>query len=424
MGSDRRWELNELINRLREIFGEFGIDLTRRRYKKLKIDNKPCIETILRKLDSWSNAKLIAESGHDTEIITENVRLAKQSQQFRDKNRIQNKSFREFSRIDNALQELDDKLIAVLKENNISNHVIDHSESNPPRAIGIVQFSDAHFNELVNLPFNTYDFIEASKRCKKYIKLAKNFFSSFDISSVLFAICGDLLNSDRRLDEILSQSTNRSKAMFLAVDIIKYMLLDLNQNYNVNVACVTGNESRKGKDIGYGDLCVTDNYDFDVFNILDYILGGNNGITFSHSDDWSEQVVEVAGVNVLLIHGQQVTKEVEKSIQRIVGKYASRGTIIRYVFCGHLHSCRIGDTYSRSSSIVGANAYSSGGLQLVSYASQNVHIVTSTDLHSVKIDLQDTTGEEGYNIDQKLAEYHAKSADKLHEPVTVFKVTI
>jgi len=419
------WGKSDLINRLQEIFNEYGIDIGKRAYGELKISNKPDMKTIRRRLGSWSNAKsIVAQSDGDIEIITENVRLAKQSQQFRDKNRIQNKAFREFSRIDNALQELDEKLITVLKENNISNHIICHEESNSVKAVGIVQFSDAHFNELVNLPFNTYDFTEASKRCRKYIKLAKNFFSNFDIANVLFAINGDILNSDRRLDEILNQATNRSRAMFLATDIIKYMLLDLNKDYNVNVVCVTGNESRKGKDIGYSDLCITDNYDFDIYNILDYLLGGNNGITFSHPEDWSEQVIEIVGQNILLIHGQQVTKEVEKSIQGIIGKYVARNQKIRYVLCGHLHSCRIGDTYSRSSSVVGSNAYSIGGLQLTSRASQNIHIVTLTDIHSVKIDLQDTTGEKGYDIDERLAEYHAKSADKLYEPVTIFKVTI
>ena len=415
------WDRSDLIKRMKEIFDKYGYNLTDKEYRALKFSGKPNIDTIYTRLEGWDNAKFIAQHGID--IISENVRLAKQSQKFRDVNRVERRGFREYARIDNALQELNEKLIDVLKENNISNHVIYH-ENSRSKAVGIVQFSDAHFNELVNLPFNAYDFTEASKRCRKYIKLAKNFFSNFDITDVLFAICGDILNSDRRLDEILNQATNRSRAMFLATDIIKYMLLDLNENYNVNIACVTGNESRKGKDMGYGDLCITDNYDFDIYNILDYLLGGSNGITFSHPEDWGEQVIEIVGQNILLIHGQQVTKEVEKSIQGIVGKYVARNQKIRYVLCGHLHSCRIGDTYSRSSSVVGGNAYSSGGLQLTSRASQNIHIVTPTDIHSIKIDLQDTTGERGYDIDERLAEYHAKSADKLYEPVTIFKVTI
>jgi len=417
------WNVDELTVRMHEIFDEYG-NITKRDYERLDIENKPDHRTIRKYFGSWSNTKHECKSNCDVEMLTENVRLAKQTQKFRDTNRIERKSFRENARIDNALEELDGELIKLLKENTFSRHIKWHVDNKPERAVGIVQFSDAHFNELVNLPFNKYDFAEASKRCHKYIRLVKRFLSGFDIGSVLFAMCGDILNGDRRLDELLNQATNRSKAMFLATDIIKYMLLDLNRDYNVRVACVTGNESRKGKEIGYSDLCITDNYDFDIANMLEYILGGSDGITFSHPDDWSEQVVEVCMQNVLLIHGQQVSKEVEKSIQRIVGKYAARGIEIRYVLCGHVHSCRIGDTYSRSSSLVGGNGYSDNALQLTSRASQNVHVVTPRDLHSMKVDLQDTTDEPGYDIDHRLAEYNAKSFAKLHNPTTIFKVTI
>jgi hypothetical protein len=37
---------------------------------------------------------------------------------------------------------------------------------------------------------------------------------------VVVACLGDFLNSDRRLDELLSNATNRSKATLLAVDIL------------------------------------------------------------------------------------------------------------------------------------------------------------------------------------------------------------
>ena len=39
------------------------------------------------------------------ELIQENVRLAKQKQSAQDRNRIQNKSFREYARVENAVSE-------------------------------------------------------------------------------------------------------------------------------------------------------------------------------------------------------------------------------------------------------------------------------------------------------------------------------
>ena len=45
----------------------------------------------------------ICDADHD--IIRENVRLSKQKQRAQDKNRIQNKAFREHARIENAIEE-------------------------------------------------------------------------------------------------------------------------------------------------------------------------------------------------------------------------------------------------------------------------------------------------------------------------------
>ena len=70
------------------------------------------------------------------------------------------------------------------------------------------------------------------------------YFKSRSITNVLLVQSGDLLNSDRRLDELLSMATNRAKATFLAVAIVQQVILDLNEHFNVSVASVTGNESR------------------------------------------------------------------------------------------------------------------------------------------------------------------------------------
>ena len=48
----------------------------------------------------------------DVEVIKENVRLSKQKQKAQDRNRIQNKSFREHARIENAIEEYSKELKA------------------------------------------------------------------------------------------------------------------------------------------------------------------------------------------------------------------------------------------------------------------------------------------------------------------------
>jgi len=361
----------------------------------------------------------------DLDIIRrENVKLAKQRQKWMDTQRIERKSFREYARIENALIEYNKELISCLKNNNLSEFTIKHEGTNSDAA-AIVHFTDPHFNELVKLSINKYDFTIASQRCKKFIEQAKRYLKTFNVKNVLFAMTGDLLNSDRRLDELLSQATNRSRATFLAVQIIEQMLLDLNTDFNVSVACVTGNESRIQENIGWTELLATDNYDFTIFNILAYLFRESEGIKFICGKNPLEQIVNVGGQNVLLIHGHQIKGAMESFIQKIVGKYTSKGIIIDFVICGHKHSCRIGDTYARGSSIVGANEYSESGLQLISKASQNVHIIFNNKTRdSIRIDLQDIENVEGYDISKDLESYNVKSAERLHKKVTIFKVTI
>jgi len=362
----------------------------------------------------------------DIELIRENIRLDKKNQKFSDTSRIERKSVREYARLDNAVSEYNKELIKILDRYNLSKFTIQHKYYQN-EAAGILHLTDAHFNELVNLVINKYDFKIAAKRCKLFVDEAREYFKLKNIRNVLFAITGDLLNSDRRLDELLNQATNRSKATFLATRIIELMILDLNQDFNITVANVTGNESRVNKDVAWSDVLATDNYDFTIFNILNYIFKGCKGINFVINEDPTEQVVKVAGKNILLVHGNQkvLKQKLEAGIQSIKGKYTAMGTIIDFVLLGHLHSARIGDVYARGSSIVGANAYSNRELQLTSRASQNIHIIYTNDrIDSIKIDLQDVSNIEGYNIEMELAAYNAKSADRITKKKVAYEIVI
>ena len=360
----------------------------------------------------------------DLELLRENIRLAKRTQRFQDSNRIERKAFREYARLDNAVSEYNKELVNILGKYNLAKFTIQH-DNHPNKAAGIFHLTDPHFNELVDLAINKYDFTVASKRCKLFVEEARQYFKIKNITNVLFAMTGDLLNSDRRLDELLNQATNRSKASFLAVRLIELMLLDLNKDFNLTVANVTGNESRLTKDIAWSDMIATDNYDFTIFNMLYIAFRNCEGVKFLMNEDPMEQVVKVGNKNVLLIHGHQIKGKTEKSIQEIKGKYAAKGTVIHFIISGHLHSARLGDVYARGSSVVGANDYSERGLQLTSRASQNIHIVyTSNRIDSIKIDLQNTDGIMGYNIEKELEAYNAKSSDKLRQRKTIFEVII
>ena len=355
------------------------------------------------------------------ELILENVKLAKQKQSAQDLNRIERKAFREYARLENAVSQYSKRLLKVFENYNLSKYVVRHSEDN--KSVGVIQFSDVHFNELVNLEHNKYDFRVASARCKLFVDKATKYFKCMGVTNVLLVQSGDLLNSDRRLDELLQMATNRAKATFLAVDIFQQVILDLNRNFNLSVAMVTGNESRVKKDWGWSTLIATDNYDYTIFQTLRYLFK-DSGIKFIDGDP-TEVVVEVAGQNLLILHGNGAIKRtaIESSINQMIGRYRVRGTKIDYVIFGHIHSARVGDNYSRSSSMVGANDYSEKALNLAGRASQNCYVFYENgNRDGIKIDLQNYG--EGYDIEQSLESYNAKSNNKINKGTTIFKVVV
>jgi predicted MPP superfamily phosphohydrolase len=353
----------------------------------------------------------------DKEVIEENLKLAKRSQKQADLNRIKNKSFREHVRLENALVEYNKALIDILKTESLKTTIKQH-ESKGKQAI-IVQIADTHFNELVDLKHNKYDFEVASKRLQKFAHHIKEYASFYNVSEIFIAITGDLLNSDRRLDEKLAMSTNRAKATFLGVHLLKHFILDLNSIANVSVGCVSGNESR-AYELGWVDIVSSDNYDYVIFEMLRILLPDINFIT----SGGLELVVEVNGHNVLLIHGHQLGNMQNDKIAKVISKYARNGIILDFMMCGHLHETKITDMFARSSSLVGANAYSENALLLSSRAAQNIYIMKDNERHDIRIDLQHTKGFKGYAINKELSAYNAKSLDKTHKKQTVFKIVI
>ena len=357
----------------------------------------------------------------DHDIVRENVRLSKQKQKAQDNNRIYNKAFREHARIENAVEEYTKELITLFENNKLSKTTSKHKTSN--KAVGVIQFSDVHFNELVELENNRYDFKVASSRVKHFVNKAKTYFKTANISNVVMALTGYLMNSDRRLDELLNQATNRANATFLGVDILQQAILDLNKDFNVTVSSVVGNEGRANPEIGWSKVLASDNYDYTIFQCLRYLFR-DSCVKFIHGDP-SELVINVAGQNLLMLHGHGSLKgKLDSSVNQIAGRYSLKRIQIDYDIFGHVHSARVGDNFGRSSSMVGANDYSEKALNLNGRASQNCYIFYSNgNRDGIKVDLQHTD-KEGYNIKESLEAYNAKSAKKRHKTKTIFEVVV
>jgi len=365
-----------------------------------------------------------AMGAQDVEVVEENIRLAEASQKQLDLNRIKNKSFREHARLSNALEGCGAKIVEILGAYDFSKVTVQHEAADLPTQ-GIVQLSDLHFNELVQMPSNTYDFEVAAKRLKKFAIRATEIFRLKGVKSVLVANTGDTLNSDRRLDEYLSQSTNRMNAAMLAFYLLEQFLLDLNRNFNVTYIQVSGNESRVKDEPGFTDTVLSDNYDQLIYNILKTGMRTAKGITFMDGDI-SERVFTVMGRNILITHGDNYgITSTAKDVQHAKGKYAQLGVAIDFVIFGHIHEAYINDNFARGGSLTGTNAYADRGLQVWTRASQNVHVFYRDGDHdSYAIGLQDTNGIAGYDIKKELESYNAKSEKKLHHQVVLHEIVI
>jgi len=142
----------------------------------------------------WNITKYLNRKIADREIIVENVKLAKQKQKNQDINRIERKAFREHARLENAvavyaneLKKHNEKYGAFLKTLNIKPLVKNLTK----RGVGVIQVTDLHGNELIDLPHNKYDFIVLSKRLKLYINKALKGFKDNNIEKVAFLVTGD-----------------------------------------------------------------------------------------------------------------------------------------------------------------------------------------------------------------------------------------
>lgn len=365
---------------------------------------------------------LLEKDGESTEVeltvedaLGHSARLQKTVQRLQDRSRIDRKLFREHARTDNLIMGMQQAILDTLEQNKFTTKKAPRKLSNKTAPIGVVQFSDVHFNELINdLDGNQYNFEIASQRVRKHILKSIAYFKAFDITDVAVFCTGDLLNSDRRLDEITNAAENRSKAIFLAVDILQQALKELAEHFNVTVASITGNESRVGEFVHWSNFLAGDSYDLVIHNMLTYLFKGDPKVNFIAVTNPLEQVVNLNGVNFLLVHGHghrglAATGNIEREVVAIKQKYSTRGVLVDYVICGHIHSAMISDNYARSSGMPGSNAYSERALNLTGKASQNLFIVwADKSIDGIKVDLQSTEGVEGYEFDTSLKAYNTK----------------
>lgn len=359
----------------------------------------------------------------DDESLRDDLMIGrlKQLQRKTDELRVLKKEFREHSRVENTLTGLNESLVEILSQESFKPITYEHFEKEGP--VLIVQVTDTHFNELVTLPDNLYDFVVGAKRLQKYAGKVRKLAELYKAKNIVLALTGDLINSDRRLDEMLNQSTNRMKAAVIATQILYHFIQDINHAANVKIVGVSGNESRVKIDHGMSEIAMSDNFDFLIYNMLRLLFKGANGVDFVDGDP-VEQVINVNNSNILITHGTTI-REGQAAMQQVFGKYAAKGILLDYAVFGHVHFTNITDIYSRSGSLVGNNVYSDRYLNLITKASQVIHAIEKDgSLDSHKISLQYTDGYEGYDIKEDITAHNSLLANNTRERETIVQVVI
>lgn len=374
----------------------------------------------------WCDEYGISGSGVeecDAELVESNIKYKQETQKQRDLNRVANKTFREQARFDNATEALNQALINKINLINKSEAVKTKVIKRPDGNFGVVWLNDTHFGEGVDLDNNQYNWDVAGKRLKKFIDSSTQEFKNHNVKRVLFALGGDLINSDRRLDELLCNVDNRAAILIGAVNLINQAINDLKVNFFVSVLSVWGNESRRLPEIGFATPLASDNYDHTIYNMLRLNCAGHLNVEFL--GEGLEILAEYGGVNLFFTHGHTYGNELEKAVAKIRAKYSAQGLTIDYLFSGHVHSSYLGPDFCRGGSLTGNNAYNFNALHINGRATQNAVVFFSKNNRiAYCFDLQETDGIGGYKIPEILHQYHTKSKAKTGSETTILKIVV
>lgn len=358
----------------------------------------------------------ISDIAGNQDILDENARLLKAKTRAQDKLRKERRANLDVARKETAIEEL----LGDIKENlNSVGKKLQKTQRYSGKferkgSVMVIHLSDLHLQELIDLPDNKFDFVIAGKRLKLMAQKIKSYASAFGISRVVLAMGGDFINSDRRHDEVLNNATNRSRAVVLAVHLLRQFILDLRETFYIDVVGVCGNEGRAKEELAWSAVGAMDSYDALVYWMLRQVLEQekDSGLRFNNLQS-NECIFTIHNETFLLIHGHQVKMTDQKSIQAMMGKFQARGINVTHVIAGHIHAAMVSDYASRNSSLCGSNSYSSSALNFISKASQNVHIVHKDGtMDGVKVDLQNVDSmKDGYDMISVLQQHGARTHD-------------
>lgn len=332
-------------------------------------------------------------------------KLLNEKQKLLDHNRIIRKANRSYNRSYTVLEELFNELIKRVGEIDI-----DYKKSDFYRVYdkeAIVTVSDTHFGEAIfksdTLGINSCGFDVLSKRFQKYADKIKNRLGD-SVSDITVVLMGDLINSDRRIDELITNDGCVAEAFIKSLQILTPFLIDLNEKYNIKVVSVLGNESRLDANVPMRDPI--NNFDFIIHKILSELFK-NTDIKFLDIERNYEKLINVLDANILLTHGHTKISWIDA-----VKKYNKIGKILHYMITAHFHTVNIKEQTSQGASFSGNNFYGAFGINDIADASGTIYLVEKEDdglsfrttISPMVINLQTVYGYSGYYFQDDVCE--------------------
>jgi len=317
------------------------------------------------------------------QLAEEYTKLKKRYQNMQDKLRIERKYIRKQSREDNIRESLLDNISDFDKFNFEEYHPLISTSYEEL----IIQIGDSHIGQFIEGKFN-YNI--AKERLIKLFSKARRIAFEKGISNITLAFTGDIFNLNHVMDKLLTNEKVRSDSLKIGFEMFSSCIdLLLRDGYNLSIVGVLGNESRVDSQQYMSNVTrlAVDSFDYLLFILLHTRY--SEGVTFINMCDEIETVVNINGKNIGMTHGHrlkhsQLIKEISSLKLRI---FEETGVMIDYTIFGHVHQTLVTPYFARCGSLVGADEYSSIGLNIpMSRASQNI-IVIGDDIEVTPINL-------------------------------------
>ncbi|MGL5965274.1 MAG: hypothetical protein ACRCZ2_12890, partial [Fusobacteriaceae bacterium] len=332
------------------------------------------------------------ETERENELLQAELSKAlKQKQKLQDQLNLSRKMVRGQNRSDNFSEIMIESCKEII--NNFEKKKIKQDRHVDMDSSAVLVISDTHYGQLVQEVNNYFDLEVADDRLESIFNQFEKEIELRGIGDVNILLLGDLIHaqpvgSSKKTDMKASGIIPEVQSTIMCFKSLSANIDRLAERYNVSIGAVVGNESRFNSHINPSNLQseARNNMDVVIFEMLKQRYRDLPNVSFLNNGDELESVVEINGKSILMTHGNNLGHQnLEKSVVGMRTRLEKVYGDIDFTVLGHIHSCLIGDTYLRNSSLVGSNGYSNSLGIIESTVSQNCMIINEDGIKAFSL---------------------------------------